>query len=132
MRKKIKYNYKTNLDGNNMNDNIQNSKGYFKRINQNYLDGNYYQQGDTQRKDTTKRTNNEKKEENENKPVEKQNFNWCSYLGYLICCGKTNKNITYYKEFRAKLISEENIIQNYINIHKNNEYIKNKVSNNVE
>jgi hypothetical protein len=125
------YNFKSKLDGNNMMDNAQNSRGYFKRINQNYLEGNNYQQ----RKDTTKRTIIEKKdeiEEKKNKPQEKQNFNWCNYLGYLICCEKTNKNITYYKEFRERLISEENIIQNYMDNYKNNEYIKNKASNNVE
>ena len=129
------YNFKSNLDGNNMNDNVQNSRGYFKRINQNYLDGNYGQQRNTQREDTTKRIikeKNDKKDENENKPIEKQNFNWCNYLGYLICCEKTNKNITYYKEFRARLISEENIIQNYMDNYKNNEYIKNKASKNIE
>ena len=129
------YNFKSNLDGNNMNDNVQNSRGYFKRINQNYLDGNYGQQRNTQREDTTKRIikeKNDKKDENENKPIEKQNFNWCNYLGYLICCEKTNKNISYYKEFRARLISEENIIQNYMDNYKNNEYIKNKASNNIE
>ena len=129
------YNFKSNLDGNNMNDNLQNSRGYYKRINQNYLDGNYGQQRNTQREDTTKRIikeKNDKKDENENKPIEKQNFNWCNYLGYLICCEKTNKNISYYKEFRARLISEENIIQNYMDNYKNNEYIKNKASNNIE
>jgi hypothetical protein len=125
------YNFKSNLNGNNMMDNVQNSRGYFKRINQNYLD----QQRNIKRENTTRRIIIEKKEENEeneNKPLEKQNFNWCNYLGYLICCEKTNKNITYYKEFRARLISEENIIQNYMDIYKNNEYIKNKASNNIE
>ena len=132
-------NFKSNLDGNNMMNNVQNSRGYFKSINQNYLDGNYSQKRNTQREDTTKRIIIEKKEkkdenenENENKPLEKQNFNWCNYLGYLICCEKTNKNMSYYKEFRARLISEENIIQNYMDAYKNNEYIKNKVSNKVE
>ena len=132
-------NFKSNLDGNNMMNNAQNSRGYFKSINQNYLDGNYGQKRNTQREDTTKRIIIEKKEkkdenenENENKPLEKQNFNWCNYLGYLICCEKTNKNMSYYKEFRARLISEENIIQNYMDAYKNNEYIKNKVSNKVE
>ena len=131
-------NFKSNLDGNNMMNNVQNSRGYFKSINQNYLDGNYGQKRNTQREDTTKRIiiekkdENENENENENKPLEKQNFNWCNYLGYLICCEKTNKNMSYYKEFRARLISEENIIQNYMDAYKNNEYIKNKVSNKVE
>ena len=131
LRKNSIYNLKTNLGGNNMMDNIQNSRGYFKRKSQNYLDGNYGQERNIKGKETTNRAIKEKKEENESKPLEKQNFNWCNYLGYLICCEKTNKNITYYKEFRAKLISEENIIQNHIDISKSNEYIK-KVSNNVD
>ena len=74
----------------------------------------------------------EKLEENENKPLKKQNFNWCDYLGNLICCERPNKKIKFYKEFRAKLISEENIIQNYIDIYRNNEFIKNKVINTIE
>jgi len=131
LRKNSIYNFRSNQDGNNMMNNVQNSRGYFKRINQNYLDGKL-QQGNNLRKDSTKRTISEQKEENEYKPIEKQNFNWCNYLGYLICCEKNNKNITYYKEFRARLISEENIIQNYMDIYKNNEYIKNKASNNGE
>ena len=126
------YNFKSNQEGNNMMDNVQNSRGYFKRMNQNYLEGNYGQQRNIKREDTTKKNIKETKEENENKPLEKQNFNWCNYLGYLICCEKTNKNITYYKEFRARLISEENIIQNYMDIYKNNEYIKNRASTIVE
>ena len=119
---------KNNLDGDNMMDSLYNSRGYLERVNQNYLDGNYCHKG----KDTTKRVIKEKKEENDNNPQEKQNLNLCNYLGYLICCGRTNKKIAYYKEFRSKLISEENIIQNYIDIYKSNEYIKNKVINTVE
>ena len=60
----------------------------------------------------------ERKEEVEEKPLEKQNFHWCKYLGYLICCGKNDKKMSYYEDFRAKLISEENIIQNYMDIYK--------------
>ena len=60
----------------------------------------------------------EKKEESQEKPLEKQNFHWCKYLGYLICCGRNDKNLTYYEEFRAKMISEENIIQNFMDIYK--------------
>jgi hypothetical protein len=120
LEKNILSNFNTFVDGNNMMDSLHNSKGSLERVN----DGNYYQRRNDQRKHSTKRTLKDKKAENENKPLEKQNFNFCSYLGYLICCEKTNKKITYYKEFRAKLISEENIIQNYIDIYKSNEYIK--------
>ena len=115
-KKSTLYNFKNNLDNNNMMDNLQNSRGYFKKVNQ--LDGNY-----------CFKEKKEENEENENKPLEKQNFKWCNYLGYLICCEKTSKKINYYKKFRARLISEENIIQNYIDIYNNNEYIKNKFFN---
>ena len=52
------------------------------------------------------------------KPNEKQNFNWFSYIKYIVLCGKNNPYISYYEDFRAKLISEENIIQNYIDVYK--------------
>ena len=60
----------------------------------------------------------EKKDEIENKPIEKQHFNWFKFIGYLICCGKNDKKMAYYEDFRAKIISEENIIQNYLDIYK--------------
>ena len=52
-----------------------------------------------------------------NKPNEKQNFNWFSYIKYMALCGKNNPKISFYEDFRTKLISEENIIQNYIDIY---------------
>jgi hypothetical protein len=52
------------------------------------------------------------------KPNEKQNFSWFSYIKYIVLCGKNNPYISYYEDFRAKLISEENIIQNYIDVYK--------------
>ena len=63
-------------------------------------------------------TTTEKKDDIENRPLEKQNFNWCKFLGYLICCGRTDKKMSYYEDFRSKLISEENIIQNYLDTYK--------------
>ena len=82
-----------------------------------------YKLGFNDNRDTYTRTykddiSSEKKEGDEDKPLEKQNFNWCKYLGYLISCGRNYKKITYYEDFRAKLISEENIIQNYMDIYK--------------
>jgi len=53
-----------------------------------------------------------------NRPNEKQNFKWFSYIKYMVLCGKNNPKISYYVDFRTKLISEENIIQNYIDIYK--------------
>ena len=52
-----------------------------------------------------------------NKTKEKRNFNWFSYIKYMVSCGKNNPKISFYEDFRTKLISEENIIQNYIDIY---------------
>ena len=52
-----------------------------------------------------------------NKSIQKQNFTWIRYIWYLICCGKSDKKISYYETFRSKLISEENIIQSYLDIY---------------
>ena len=54
----------------------------------------------------------------ENKLLEKQDFNWFKFIWYLICCGTNDKKISYYEDFRAKLISEENIIQSYLDVYK--------------
>ena len=58
-----------------------------------------------------------KQNEISNKPNEKLNFNWFSYIKNMILCGKKNPKISFYEDFRTKLISEENIIQNYIDIY---------------
>ena len=58
-----------------------------------------------------------KENEISNKPNEKQNFKWFSYIKYMALCGKNNPKISFYEDFRTKLISEENIIQNYIDIY---------------
>ena len=39
------------------------------------------------------------------------------YLGYMFCCKRKNKTLNYYKNFRIKIISEENIINNYFDIY---------------
>ena len=52
-----------------------------------------------------------------NKPKGNQNFNWFSYVKFMVLCGKNNPKISYYVDLRTKLISEENIIQSYIDIY---------------
>ena len=59
----------------------------------------------------------------EKRPLEKQNFHWCKYLRYLLCCKDDNK-IKYYEDFREKIISEENIIQSYLDIYKLKNHVK--------
>ena len=103
-------------------DNLQYSRAYGGRGGQSYNRGNYqqggYNENNTYGRNLKDETTTEKKDELDSKPLEKQNFNWCKYLGYLICCGRNDKQMTYYEEFRAKLISEENIIQNYMDTYK--------------
>ena len=83
---------------------------------------NYSRQGrdtyNTMSKQLKDEATTEKKDDFENRPLEKQNFHWCKFLGYLICCGRNNEKMKYYEDFRAKLISEENIIQNYLDTYK--------------
>ena len=54
----------------------------------------------------------------DNRPIEKQNFTWIKYIWYLMNWKKNNNRISYYETFRAKLISEENIIQLYLDVYK--------------
>ena len=63
--------------------------------------------------------NNQKsdKEQNTNS-IKKNKFTWCKYIWYIIHCGKNNPSISYHYDLRIKLISEENIIQNYFDINK--------------
>ena len=72
------------------------------------------------------KTIQEKIEEIDNRPIEKQNFTWFKYLRYLIYCRKRNQGISYYENFRANLISEENIIQSYLDVYKLLDTQKNK------
>ena len=53
-----------------------------------------------------------------NRPINKINYNCIKYLWYSIPCGKTDNKIDYYENFRSKLISEEGIIQNYLDVYK--------------
>ena len=53
-----------------------------------------------------------------NKTKKHNNFCWCQYIWYMITCGTSNKNITYYEEFRQKILSEENMIVSNYNLYK--------------
>ena len=60
---------------------------------------------------------NEKNEDYKNQKILKQNFNWLKYIWYLICCCSNNKMIKHYENIRENLISEENMIQNYLDVY---------------
>ena len=112
-----------NYEGNKDSFNQQNSLGGYVRYGERGQNStmNYQQGGDnfnTMSRNLKDETTTEKKKDFENKSLEKQNFNWFKYLWYLICCGRNDEKIKYYEDFRAKLISEENIIQNYMDTYK--------------
>ena len=60
----------------------------------------------------------EKIDDLDNRPIEKQNFTWITYFWYLINLKSNNKKLSYYEIFRSKLISEENLIQIYLDVYK--------------
>ena len=127
LKRNILLNNNNNYDtSKNAGDNYQDQGGYNRgggRNANNLNRGNYRQQQggyieNTVNKSIKDENTTEKREEFdvenlESRPIEKQNFDWCKYLGYLICCGRNDKRITYYEDFRAKIISEENIMLNY-------------------
>ena len=59
----------------------------------------------------------DKNSEYEEEQDESKEFNFCKYLGYLICCKRKNRTLNYYEHFRIKIISEENIINNYFDVY---------------
>ena len=66
-----------------------------------------------------KKKNNYKSEEKKNeKSTKKNGFTWFKYIWYIFHCGKNNPKISYFYNFRIKIISEENIIQNYFDMNK--------------
>ena len=62
--------------------------------------------------------NTDKKDDyNDNdKFIEKQNFTWFQYLGYMINCKRNNDKILYYENLRKELLSEENLIKNHFEL----------------
>ena len=60
--------------------------------------------------------------DDKNMPITKQNFTWFNYIYYsfiLSFCWKSiNPKIYFYENFRRQIISEENMIQNHLNIYK--------------
>ena len=57
------------------------------------------------------------KEKKVYKPLKKQNFFFRSYLLYFVRCKTNNKKFNYYENIRSQFISEENIIQNHLDIY---------------
>jgi len=52
------------------------------------------------------------------KNLAKQNFSWINYILHFFYCKSKNSKLLFYENFRTHLISEENIIQNHLNVYK--------------
>ena len=52
------------------------------------------------------------------KNIIKQNLSWINYIFYFFYCKNRNTKLLFYEKFRTHLISEENIVQNHLNIYK--------------
>ena len=61
---------------------------------------------------------NEEDEISEKMINKKSDFNWFKYIWFIICCKRNNSIISFYEEYREKIISEENIIQDSLNINR--------------
>ena len=71
----------------------------------------------TEKKENYNDKYNDKYNDNENDKLnEKQNFSWCQYFKYFICCKTNNDKIAYYENLRKKLLSEENIIKDHFDL----------------
>ena len=61
-----------------------------------------------------KETNNLDKE---SKKIPNEKYSFCNYFLFKITCGKKNNYFNVYKHFRMKIISEEHLIRNHLNIY---------------
>ena len=86
------------------------------KIDNNLIIENYKNTNDALSKE---KKNNHKSDEKKNeKSTKKNGFTWFKYIWYIFHCGKNNPKISYFYNFRIKIISEENIIQNYFDMNK--------------
>ena len=104
-------------DRSNININII-KKNSMEKIQENNLNNDTFVKEDY--KEDEKRSEKMTQKSNENKeelPIKKQNFSWCKYILYLISFKTNDKMISFFEDLRTHLISEENIIQSYLDIY---------------
>ena len=67
-----------------------------------------------------KRFDKEIEEEGDDQKKEKtiKKITWFDFVKFIVCCGKYSPKLTYYDDFRNEILSEENLVQNYLNIYK--------------
>jgi len=56
------------------------------------------------------------------KPIKKEKFSWFSYILYIVLFKSKNSKIKYFENFRAQILSEQNLMQNNLYIYKLLEY----------
>ena len=61
--------------------------------------------------------NNTKENENNFEIKPKDELNFSKYFCYKLTCGKKYKNFKIYENFRKKVISEEQLAKNYLNVY---------------
>ena len=120
-KNKNKYKSKTN---NNIQQNVNVNKNNNHYINSNNSNSNN-NKDNSKRIDsknlTIKGTMNELETEildDKLKNIVKQNLSWINYIFYFFYCKSRNEKLLFYENFRTHLISEENIVQNHLNVYK--------------
>ena len=56
------------------------------------------------------------------RPINKQRFSLCCYILYMVLFKSKNSTIKFYDNFRAQILSEENFMQNNLDVYKLLEY----------
>ena len=102
------------------NDNVKkdyNQENNIERMQRNNSQRSYPTTGKTDAIKSIRNIKSLRNEELLDKQTEKQHFNWFQYIKYMIYCTNKNQAISYYEEFRAKILCEENLIQNSLDLY---------------
>jgi hypothetical protein len=91
-----------------MNDNFKSNNKIINENTQPIIDVN-------KKKDNLKKTDNIEKMNTRKRVDQEKSF--CAFLIYKITCGKRFDYYNLYKNFRLKIISEEHLIKNHLNIY---------------
>ena len=106
------------IDIYNNNNKLYRNKNYYKSNNFISSEKNQIENSEIGTKNSYRKTSEKKYQRDEEElSIKKRNFNWFKYIKYLICCKTHDDKISYLENVRNSLISEENIIQNYLDIY---------------
>jgi hypothetical protein len=111
------------------NDNVKkdfNQENKIERMQRNNFQRSYHATGKTDAIKNIRTIKSLGNEELLDKPNEKQHFNLFQYIRYMIYCTNKNQAISYYEEFRAKILCEENLIQNSLDLYQLYKFLESK------